>query len=79
MLTTKNINEIIRKEIDELSDEEKKKLLRYIESLKTKEHSKTVEILNRTAGAWKNLIDSERLKKNIYADRLISTRSGVSF
>ena len=79
MVTTKNINEIIRKEIDELSDEEKKKLLRYIESLKTKEYRKTVEILNRTAGAWKNLIDSERLEKNIYADRLISTRSGVSF
>ena len=79
MLTTKNINEIIRKEIDELSDKEKKKLLRYIESLKIKEHGETIEILNRTAGAWKNLIDSEKLKKDIYADRLLSTRSGVSF
>lgn len=79
MLTTKDINEIIHKEIDELSDEEKKKLLRYIESLKAKEHKKTIETLSRTAGAWKNLIDSERLKKNIYADRLISTRPKVAF
>lgn len=30
--------------------------------------------LERSAGEWKDLIDAEELKRNIYADRLISTR-----
>jgi predicted DNA-binding antitoxin AbrB/MazE fold protein len=30
--------------------------------------------LERSAGGWKDLIDAEELKRNIYADRLISTR-----
>jgi predicted DNA-binding antitoxin AbrB/MazE fold protein len=30
--------------------------------------------LERSAGGWKELIDTEELKRNIYADRLISTR-----
>ena len=30
--------------------------------------------LERSAGGWKGLIDAEELKRNIYADRLISTR-----
>ena len=29
------------------------------------------------AGGWKGLIDAEELKRNIYADRLISTRPEV--
>lgn len=29
------------------------------------------------AGGWKDLIDAEELKRNIYADRLISTRPDV--
>ena len=28
----------------------------------------------RSAGGWKGLVDAEELKRNIYADRLISTR-----
>ena len=32
------------------------------------------EALRRTAGAWRDLIDCEELKRNIYADRLINTR-----
>ncbi len=35
--------------------------------------------LRETAGGWKDLIDAEALKKNIYADRLVSTRPGVRF
>ena len=31
------------------------------------------DVLEATAGGWKDLIDAEELKKNIYADRLIST------
>ncbi len=30
--------------------------------------------LERSTGGWKGLIDAEELKRNIYADRLISTR-----
>ena len=33
-----------------------------------------IEALRATAGAWKDLVDGEELKRNIYADRLISTR-----
>lgn len=32
------------------------------------------EGLKRSAGAWKGLVDAEKLIENIYADRLISTR-----
>ena len=32
------------------------------------------EALKATAGAWKDLIDCEELKGNIYADRLVTTR-----
>jgi hypothetical protein len=30
--------------------------------------------LERSAGGWKRLVDADELKRNIYADRLISTR-----
>jgi hypothetical protein len=30
-----------------------------------------------TAGGWKNLIDAEALKRNIYADRVVTTRPDV--
>jgi predicted DNA-binding antitoxin AbrB/MazE fold protein len=33
-----------------------------------------IEALRATAGGWKDLVDGEELKRNIYADRLISTR-----
>jgi predicted DNA-binding antitoxin AbrB/MazE fold protein len=33
--------------------------------------------LAASAGGWKGLIDAEELKRNIYNDRLISTRPGV--
>lgn len=52
--------------------------MKYIEGLKAKETEETIETLNKTAGAWKNLVDAERLKKNIYADRLITTRLKVA-
>jgi predicted DNA-binding antitoxin AbrB/MazE fold protein len=35
---------------------------------------RTVKALRASAGAWKDLIDGEELKRNIYADRLINTR-----
>ncbi|MDO9210279.1 MAG: DUF104 domain-containing protein [Deltaproteobacteria bacterium] len=36
-----------------------------------------LEALKATAGGWKNLIDCDELKRNIYNDRLIITRPGV--
>jgi predicted DNA-binding antitoxin AbrB/MazE fold protein len=33
--------------------------------------------LRKTAGAWKYLVDCDELVKNIYNDRLITTRSEV--
>ena len=33
-----------------------------------------IEALRASAGGWKDLIDAEELKRNIYADRLIRTR-----
>ncbi len=38
---------------------------------------KDEDVLDVTFGGWVELIDGEELKKNIYADRLISTRSEV--
>lgn len=34
----------------------------------------TLEALRATAGGWKDLIDAEELKRNIYSDRLIKNR-----
>lgn len=34
--------------------------------------------LEASAGGWKGLIDAEELKRNIYDDRLISTRPEVN-
>ena len=33
-----------------------------------------IEALRASVGGWKGLIDAEELKRNIYADRLVSTR-----
>ena len=33
-----------------------------------------IAALRASAGGWKELVDGEELKRNIYADRLISTR-----
>lgn len=35
----------------------------------------TRDPLGETAGGWADLVDAEELKRNIYADRLIVTRS----
>ena len=39
--------------------------------------SKKRDALEATAGGWKGLIDAKKLKEDIYADRLISTRPEV--
>jgi hypothetical protein len=32
-----------------------------------------------TAGRWKDLIDADALKRNIYSDRIVTTRPDVTF
>jgi len=34
--------------------------------------------LDASSGGWQGLVDAETLKRNIYADRLISTRPSVT-
>ncbi len=36
------------------------------------------DVLTATAGAWKDTVDCEELKRRIYEDRLISSRSEVT-
>ncbi len=36
---------------------------------------RVIEALRATAAGWKGVIDAEELRRNIYADRLISTRA----
>lgn len=36
-------------------------------------------LVQETAGSWRGLLDGEELKRNIYADRLVTTRRPVSF
>ncbi len=43
----------------------------------TPEKAEGKDVLDATFGGWSDLIDGEELKKNIYADRLISTRPEV--
>lgn len=73
------IDDLILNELNELSIRRKQELLKYIKGLKAKKTEKTIEILSKTAGSWCKLIDAEKLKRNIYADRLISTRPKVTF
>jgi len=36
--------------------------------------ARDVDAFRRSAGGWQGTIDAEELKRNIYADRMISTR-----
>ena len=78
-MTTKALEDKIITELKNLPEEGKKEVLDYIDLLKTRKKEKTLKLLKKTAGKWKGLIDTEKLKRNIYSDRLISTRSKVKF
>ena len=39
--------------------------------------SERVDALKATAGGWKDLIDAEEMRRNIYADRLAGSRPEV--
>ncbi len=79
MPSTKAIEDKIITELKDLPEDGKKEVLEYIDHLKTKKKEKTLRLLRKTAGRWKGLIDAEKLKRDIYSDRLISTRSRVKF
>lgn len=80
--------EKIHQEIQQLTPQEKLSLLEEIahqlkeEEMRKKTSPKTkkrnfLKALKATAGGWKDLIDAEELKRNIYEDRLITTRPKV--
>lgn len=77
--TTQKIDYVILKELELFSSGVKKEILQYIRSLHPKKAGKTIEILNQTSGAWKDLINGEILKQRIYSDRLLSPRNKVTF
>jgi hypothetical protein len=79
MLSTKAIEDKIITKLKDLPEDGKKEVLEYIDRLKNKKKEKTIRLLKRTSGAWKGLIDAEKLKRDIYSDRLISTRARVKF
>lgn len=79
MLSTKTIEGKIIDRLKDLPENGKKEVLEYIDCLKNKNKEKTLKLLKKTAGKWKGLIDAEKLKRDIYGDRLISTRSRVKF
>jgi len=78
-MTTKALEDKIITELKNLPEEGKKEVLDYIDLLKTRKKEKTLKLLKKTAGKWKGLIDTEKLKRDIYSDRLISTRSRIKF
>lgn len=79
MLSSRVIEDKIVSKLKELPEDGKKEILEYIDYLKSKKKEKTLRLLKKTAGGWKGLVDAGRLKRNIYSDRLISTRSKVKF
>ena len=71
-------------DVRDLDEKEIELLETLVESLKEKaKRKKAVEArekedgFKRSAGAWKGLIDSEELIANIYASRLVLTRTEI--
>jgi len=61
------------KPLEKLDIEEGREITITIERTPS-ETTKTIESLRSSFGGWRNLIDTEELKRNIYKDRLITTR-----
>jgi Holliday junction resolvasome RuvABC DNA-binding subunit len=73
------IDTMILKELQEIPYKNKREILTQIKMIKKRTAGYIVDALNKTSGSWKGLVDADRLKKEIYSNRLISTRSGASF
>ncbi len=61
--------------LEKLELEEGKEITLTISDIQLFRKKSLVEVLRATSGGWKGLIDAEKLKKDIYSERLISTRS----
>lgn len=79
MPSSKAVEDKIITKLKYLPEGGKKEVLEYIEQLKDKKKEKTLKLLKKTAGRWKGLIDAEKLKYDIYSDRLIAGRSRAKF
>lgn len=79
MLSSKTIENKIITKLKALPEDGKKEVLEYIDHLRIRKKEKTLRLLKKTAGGWKGLIDSEKFKRDIYSDRLVSTRAKVKF
>ena len=75
MLSLKPIEDKIIKKLKTLPDEEKKDVLHYIDSLQNKTRARTIKSLKKTSGAWRGLVDSEKLKTDMYSNRMMSRRA----
>ncbi len=66
-------------DVGDLPDEDVefvKRLVNLLREAKAKDLDKEKESgLKLSAGTWKDLLDPDKLKENIYADRLASTKS----
>jgi len=61
------------KPLEKLDIEEGRKITITIKETPS-EITKTIKSQRNSFGGWKGLIDAEELKRNIYEDRLITTR-----
>jgi len=63
--------------LEKLEFEEGKEMIITISGVSHPKVENFLEVLKATSGGWKDLIDAEQLKRNIYADRLVSTRPEI--
>ena len=63
--------------LEKLEFEEGKETIITISEVSYPKVENFLEALKATSGGWKDLIDAEELKWNIYADRLVSTRPEI--
>ena len=57
-----------------LTEEQIAVIEKLIDLFRHREPKKEAAGFRRSAGSWKGLVDAERLKREIYAGRLVSTR-----
>ncbi len=75
MLSTKTIDDKIISKLRDLPNEGKQEALVYIDQLKKRKIEKTIRLLKKTSGAWKGLVEADKLKDDIYSDRLVLAKS----
>ena len=79
MSTMAKIDTMILKELQKVPYKDKQEILTQIKMIKRRTAGDVIDTLSKTSGSWKGLVDGDKLKDEIYSNRLISTRSGASF